>query len=293
MPRTVERSLADGVCFVALAPIRDARLVQSAVARALAIPERTGQPVLDTLTVALRHRHLLLVLDNFEHLLAQPPAWLVELLGACPRLKALVTSRAALNLDGEQRFGVAPLPVPEPVSGRWAPDAAALRLFAQRAHAIDPDFALDETNIDAVAAICRKLDGLPLAIELAAARIGVLTPAEVLARLTNRFRLLTGGQRDAPTRLRSMRDAIGWSYDLLTPDEQAVFRRLSVFVGGFTLEAAEAVCGDGSMDVLAGVTALVDHSLVRRVEGRTPDARDDPRVRPGAARHAGRGGVRP
>jgi non-specific serine/threonine protein kinase len=264
--RAVERDVADGLCFVALAPILDPGLVQPTVARALAIPERAGQPLLGTLVAALQHRHLLLVLDNFEHLLAEAPAWLVELLGACPGLTVLVTSRIALNVDGEQRYLVAPLPDPD--AGPAA--SAALSVFEQRASAVESGFGLDETNVDTVAAICRKLDGLPLGIELAAARIGVLTPDEILSRLTDRFRLLVGGQRDAPARLQSMRDAIGWSYDLLAPEEQAVFRRLSVFVGGFTLAAAEAVCDDTAMDVLAGVTALVDHSLVRRIDGRAP-----------------------
>ena len=265
--RLAERDFADGVCFVSLAPIRDAARVQPAVARALAVPERVDQPVLDTLVAAVRHRRILLVLDNFEHLLAEPPAWLVALLGACPGVTALVTSRIALKVDGEQRYVVAPLPVPEPESGLDLAEAAAVRLFAQRAHAVQPDVVLDAPSLETIAAICRKLDGLPLAIELAAARIGVLSLDDMLTRLDDRFRLLASGPRDAPARLQSLRDAIGWSHDLLAPDEQAVFRRLSVFVGGFTLEATEAVCGDGSVDVFAGVTDLIDHSLARRGAG--------------------------
>lgn len=269
--RRVEGDFADGACFVALAPVREAGHVPSAVATSLAIPERASQSVLDTLAGALRHRHLLLVLDNFEHLLAEAPTWLVGLLGACPGLTVLVTSRMALNVEGEQRYIVAPLPVPESDTGRAA-EAASLRLFAQRAQAVNPGFSLDATNIDTVAAICGKLDGLPLAIELAAARIGVLDPGEILSRLTDRLGMLTGGHRDAPARMRSMRDAIGWSHDLLTPDEQAVFRRLSVFLGGFTLEAAVFVLAwpeppGGDNDVLESLQSLVEQSLVQRAPG--------------------------
>ncbi len=270
--RRVAEDFADGACFVPLAPIRDAGLAPSTVATSLAIRERADQSVLDTLAGALRNRHMLLVLDNFEHLLDEPQTWLAELLGACPGLKILVTSRIALNVDGEQRYIVAPLPVPEPGSRAETSDAAAVRLFAQHAHAVHADFVLDGTNIDTIAAICRRLDGLPLAIELAAARIGVLSPDELLVRLTDRLRLLTGGQRGAPARMRSMRDAIGWSYDLLTPDEQAVFRRLSVFLGGFTLEAAAYVLAwpqppIEDIDALEPLQSLVDQSLVQRAPG--------------------------
>ncbi len=270
--RRMSGDFADGACFVALAPIRDAGLVPSTVATALAILERADQPVLDTLVGALRHRHLLLVLDNFEHLLDDPPTWIAGLLGACPKVKVLVTSRTALNIDGEHRSILASLPVSDAGAGRDAAETAALQLFAQRASAVDATFVLDESNIDTIAAICGKLDGLPLGIELAAARVGVLTPAELLSHLTDRFRLLTGGQRGVPARLRTMRDAIGWSYDLLSPDEQAVFRRLSIFLGGFTLEAAACVLPwpeppIEEIDAIGPLQSLVDQSLVQRALG--------------------------
>jgi non-specific serine/threonine protein kinase len=208
------------------------------------------------------------VLDNFEQLLHTAPGWLTDLLARCPRSTALVTSRTALNVDGEYRYELAPLSVvePHPVPGASAPPA--VRLFTERARAIRPGFALDETNREVVTEICQRLDGLPLAIELAASRIGAFTPADMLARMSKRFTLLGGGRRGAPPHLRSMRDAIAWSHDLLTPGEQTLLRRLAVFVGGFTLEAAEAVCGgDERPDerVLTGLSALVDHSLVQRV----------------------------
>ena len=191
-----------------------------------------------------------------------------ELLDACPALKVLVTSRLVLHIYGEQEFPVPPLPLPAP-DAVSAPatlmECASIALFVQRAAAGRPDFTLTAKNADAVVDICRRLDGLPLAIELAAARVKILPPAELLARIERRLELLTGGARDLPERQQTLRGAIKWSYDLLTPPEQKLFRRLSVFAGGCTLEGAEAVCNtceDLGVDVLDGVASLVDNSLL-------------------------------
>lgn len=267
--RNVETDFADGTLIIALADVRDPNLVLPGIALKLGIKQHADRTLLTMLINALRDQHLLLVFDNFEHVLGVVPSWLGHLLQACPRLKVLVTSRIALNITGEQRFIVPPLPTPEPGDRVDASHSASIMLFAQRAHSINADFVVDDTNIETLAEICRRLDGLPLAIELAAARVGVLTPAEIVTRLADRFRLLTGGQRDAPARLQSMRDAIAWSYDLLSLDQQQFFRRLTVFLGGFTLEAAEAVCSAHerpSMEVFSAISALVDHSLARRVD---------------------------
>jgi non-specific serine/threonine protein kinase len=262
--RRVERDFADGVAYVSLAAIRAPELVLHAVAKTTGVQDRDDQPLIDSLVAALRNRHMLLLLDNFEHLLAVSPAWLPELLGRCPRLKAMVTSRIALRIDGEQRYLVAPLPIPESGDVADVSEATAARLFVQRARAIRADFELTDDNSESVGEICRYLDGLPLAIELAAARVNLFNPDQIRSQLTDRFRLLTGGQRDAPGRLRSMRDAVAWSYDLLPADEQRLFQQLSVFIGGFTLDAAEAV-SDVALDPFAGVASLVDQSLLRTV----------------------------
>jgi predicted ATPase/DNA-binding CsgD family transcriptional regulator len=258
----LEPEFAHGAVFVPLASVRDANLVPLAVGQALGIQEQGDRAMPELLIGVLREQHLLLVLDNLEHIVDFVATWLTELLSRCPRLKVLATSRIALSIDGEQRYLVAPLPLPDAESFEAVSGNAAVRLFAQRAHAVRQDFALSETNAGIVTAIVRQLDGVPLAIELAAARTTVLSPAAILARLTDRLGVLTGGRRDAPARHRTMRAAIAWSYDLLSPEDQAVFRRLAVFVGGFTLEAAEAVGGDEAIDRLG---ALIDHSLVRHV----------------------------
>ena len=264
----LEAVFADGVAFVPLASVRDADLVSPTIAQALGIREGGDRPLATRLAASLRGRELVLIVDNFEHVLPAAPE-VAGLLASCPTLKVLVTSRAVLGISGEHSVPVSPLALP--VSGR-APSLAelaateAVALFVARAAAADPGFALTEEIAADVAAICERLDGLPLAIELAAARVRVLSPAALLARLTDRLRILTGGPRDQPPRLRSLRDAVAWSYELLGPFEKAQFRRLSVFMGGCTLEAAEAVCGAPNQDVLAGITALVQQSLVRRVE---------------------------
>ncbi|MEA2596531.1 MAG: hypothetical protein QOF01_3000, partial [Thermomicrobiales bacterium] len=238
---------ADGVRVVPLAPIQEPDLVGPTIAQALGVRDVDGQTLTERLAIVLRDAELLLVVDNFEHLLGGAP-FVGDLLRACPRLAVLATSRERLRLGGEREFPVLPLPLPER-SALGAAEAlgenAAIRLFVERAREVEPAFALTGENAAAVAEVCRRLDGLPLAIELAAARSKVLPPEALLRRLERRLPLLVGGSRDAPARQRTLRDAIAWSHDLLEPKEQALFRRLAVFVGGFTLEAAEVVAGGG------------------------------------------------
>ncbi len=275
----------DGVYFVSLAPISAPELVSTMIAQALGVQESGGLPLQESLHNYLRDKQLLLVLDNFEQVVTAAPV-VGELLKTCARLKVLVTSRATLHLYGEQEFPVPPLALPDPKQlAQTDPNAslahyAAIELFCQRALAAKPDFALTPNNAATVADICIKLDGLPLAIELAAARIKLFSPAALLARLNQRLTLLTNGPHDLPTRQRTLRDEIAWSYDLLTIDEQTLFRRLAVFVGGFTLEAAQAVgdpsAGSGQVlsgDVLDGVATLVDQNLLKQVEKGDGEAR--------------------
>jgi predicted ATPase/DNA-binding CsgD family transcriptional regulator len=254
----------DGISFVSLASVRQAELVPSAIAHALGIIESGAQAPQAALLSALRDPSMLLVLDNFEHILAAAQL-VAELLAKCPGLTFLVTSRAPLHISGEWEFPVPPLALPatEALESRDVADAAAVRLFVERATVVDHTFALSDDNAAAVGAICIRLDGLPLAIELAAARSKALPPALLLPRLARRLPLLTGGPRDVPARLQTMREAIVWSHDLLTPDEQILFRRLAVFSGGFDLEAAEAVSGDVSPNTLDLIASLIDKSLLR------------------------------
>jgi len=226
---------------------------------------------MDLLKAFLKDKHLLLVLDNFEQIVGAA-VQVAELLAACPRLKIIVTSRAALHVRGEQEFAVPPLSVPDP---KHLPDLMALSqyeavaLFIQRAQAIKPEFQVTTANALAVAEICVRLDGLPLAIELAAARIKLLPPEALLARLGQRLQTLTGGARDAPVRQQTLRNTIQWSYDLLSADEQRLFRRLAVFVGGCTLTAIEAVyraLDDQMVHVFDGVASLLNKSLVQQTE---------------------------
>jgi predicted ATPase len=232
---------ADGVYIVDLASIHEPALVTTTIAQAFGLREMGGHPLSDRLKAFLRDKHALLLLDNFEQVAAAAPQ-IVRLLAACPRLTVLVTSRSVLHVSGERAFLVPPLALPDagesPLLDQIAA-AEAVQLFVDRAQAVAPRFVLDGANMLTVAAICRRLDGLPLAISLAAARVGHLTPDALHARLEQRLPLLTGGPRDHPARLRTMRDAIAWSHDLLSPPEQQLFRRLAVFAGGFTLEAAE------------------------------------------------------
>ena len=280
----VASDFAEGTVFVPLAPIRDPDLVATALAQALGVREALGRALEERLHAFLRDRHLLIVLDNFEQVLAAAP-FLATLLTACPRLKLLVTSRAVLHLSGEHDFPVPPLTLPDLVGSgslERVADSEAVRLFQARAQAVKPDFTLGPDTAPTVAAVCHRLDGLPLAIELAAARVGHLPLAALLMRLERRLPLLTGGACDQPARLQTMGGAIAWSYGLLDPDEQALFRRLSVFVGGFTLEAAEVFASQGASEdtqesgnrdvepfsstSLDLVSALVDKSLLRLLE---------------------------
>jgi predicted ATPase/DNA-binding CsgD family transcriptional regulator len=265
-------AFAGEVWFVELAPLSDATLVASAVAGAMGVAEPPGGTVADALTDALRPRRALLVLDNFEHVLAAAPL-VAALLARCPRLRVLTTSRAPLHLRGEHEAPLAPLAVPGPDDPDRPADAGdvagcpAGELFVARAQAVRPDFVLTDENAAAVAEVCRRLDGLPLALELAAARLKVLSPAALLTRLDSDRRLpvLTGGPRDAPARHRTLREAVAWSEGLLREEERVLFRRLGVFAGGFTVAAAEAVCrGSAALD---GLTALVDGSLLRADAG--------------------------
>ena len=265
----VAPTFPDGVVFVPLAPLSDPALVESAIAERLGVRERAEQTLRDALTTLLTGRRLLLVLDNVEHVLPAAPL-VAELLGASPALKVLTTSRAPLRLSGEHLYPVSPLALPDP--GRLPPleelgRTAAVQLFVDRVRAVVPDFALSAANAPPVVEIVRRLDGLPLALELVAARARVLSPAALSVRLDRSLPLLTGGAQDLPERQRTLRDTIAWSNDLLRPKEQVLFRRLSVFAGGCTIEAAEMVAAlDESIDVLEGVAALLDASLLQREE---------------------------
>jgi predicted ATPase/DNA-binding XRE family transcriptional regulator len=263
-------SFSDGAGFVDLTEVGDPARFAPAVARALGLREGGDEAPFELLSSHLRDKEMLLVLDNFEQVL---PAslLLVRLLSACPRLKALVTSRVALAARGERRFPVPPLGVPP--QGQPDPtavaDSPAAALFVGRARAVDPSFRLTDANAPAVAGICRRLDGLPLAIELAASRANLLSPEALLARLDPGLGLLEGEAPDAPERQRTMRATVAWSYDLLGEGGRAVFRRVSVFEGGCTVEAAESVCaGPGErLDVLGALSSLVDASLLGRRAG--------------------------
>ncbi|WP_437284711.1 protein kinase domain-containing protein [Sorangium sp. So ce406] len=275
-----------GVCFVPLASLRDPALVPSAIAQALCLGEGGARPDLERVAQFLRDRRFLLVLDNLEHLTAAAPV-VAHLAASCPRLSLLVTSRAALNLSGERRFVVPPLELPEPreVTVDAALASSAVSLFCRRASVIKPGFQLGPGNVAEVVEICARLDGLPLAIELAASRLRVLTPAALLARLRDRgaagrgggatagsFRLLTGGARDLPERQQTMRAAIDWSYGLLEPEEQLAFRTLAVFPGGFSLATGDRMCAfrDPALDTLGILESLVDKSLLLPVAGDEP-----------------------
>jgi predicted ATPase len=261
----------DGVSFISLAPISDPDLVISSIAQALDLEESRARPLLDLLKAFLRDKHLLLVLDNFEHLLPAAPH-LANLLTSCPNLKLLVTSRATLHIQGEHEFPVPPLALPDlehlpelEVLSHYA----SVALFLQRAQAVKPTFRVSTANAHPIAEICARLDGLPLAIELAAARIKLLSPQALLARLEHRLPLLTSGVQDAPARQQTLRNTIEWSYDLLSAREQRLFRCLSVFVGGCTLEAIEVLYKvlDGTlMHVFDTVASLFDKSLLQQTE---------------------------
>lgn len=277
----------DRVFFVALGSISDAAMVPATIAECIGIRETGGRPYLDLLKDCFREMEpapALLLLDNFEHIVAAS-GMVAELIEGCPSLKVLVTSRAALRVYGEHEFPVPPLALPHREEMQSLDALAAnpsVRLFAQRASAIKPDFQLTAENAPAVAEICSRLDGLPLAIELAAARVKMLSLSGILTRLQSRLQLLTGGARDLPERQQTLRNAIDWSYGLLNEAEQKLLRRLSVFWGGWTLEGAEAVCNtreDLGVDIFDLMSSLVDKSLVQSlVRTRGPGA-EEPRFR--------------
>ncbi len=261
----------DGVFLVSLAPVSESAQVVPAITQTLGISEAGGQPLLALLKTALKDKHLLLLLDNFEQVITAA-VQVAELLTACPKLKIIVTSRVVLHVQTEHEFAVPPLSLPDP---KRLPDLGALSqyeavaLFIQRAQAVKANFAVTNANAPAVAAICARLDGLPLAIELAAARAKFFAPSALLSRLEQGLAMLTGGARDLPVRQQTLQGTIAWSYDLLTPEQQQLFRRLAVFVNGCTWEAAEVVCraaGELEGDVLDGLLSLVDKSLLRQEE---------------------------
>jgi predicted ATPase/class 3 adenylate cyclase len=264
----------DGVWNVRLSRLTDPVLVVPTIAATLDLKESATVPVAEVLRNHLRDKALLLVLDNFEQVVAAGPS-VGELLESCPALKLLVTSRVALHLRSEHEYALKPLALPDPAH-LPPPDRlsqyAAVALFIERAQAAQADFALTNANAPAVAQICARLDGLPLAIELAAARVKMLPPPALLARLQKQLVVLTGGARDLDERQQTMRNTLAWSYGLLAPEEQRLFRRLAVFVGGCTLEAAETVwvVPEGAaplvLDLLDGLSTLVDHSLVQQRE---------------------------
>ena len=268
----------DGVFFIPLASITNPDLVASAIAHTLGVREAEGQPLAERLKDYLREKQLLLLLDNFEQVLASAPL-VADLLATCLQLTVLVTSRAPLHLRREQEFPVPPLALPDArrqYTAETLSQYAAVALFIERALAVKPDFAVTNDNAPAVAEICARLDGLPLAIELAAARSKVLPPRAMLSRLGHRLSILTGGARDLPLRQQTLRAVLDWSYDLLNDREQTLFPRLAVFAGGFTLGAAEAVCpalGELEIDVLDVMESLVDKSLVRQDEQADGDVR--------------------
>ncbi len=266
----------DGVFFVPLAPVSDPQMVPSSIAGVLGVKEGPDLPAVAALEEQLRDRRSLLVLDNFEHLLPAASV-LSRLLAAAPQVKALVTSRVLLRIYGEREYVVAPLPIPEPQETTVArvESYPAVQLFVDRAGMARPGFGLSAGSATAVAEICRRLDGLPLAIELAAARIRVLSPGELLGRLGRRL-ALEGAARDLPERQRTLRATIDWSHQLLDVEEARLFARLSVFAGGWTRRAAERVCGEGlSLPVLDGLESLVEHSLVQRVTSGGDELRFD------------------
>ena len=268
----------DGVCFVSLASVSDPELVMATIAHRLGIQEAGEQSLSNLLYAYVRDKRLLLLLDNFEQVAAAAPR-LVDLLTGCPQLKILVTSRAVLHIRAEHEFSVPPLALPDltqvPGSETLA-QYAAVTLFLQRAQNVRPDLQLTPANTRTIAEICVRLDGLPLAIELAAARIKLLSPQALLARLEHRLQVLTSGARDAPLRQQTLRNTLAWSYDLLDAQEQQLFRRLSVFVGGCTLAAVEglyAALGEIPADVLDGVASLIDKSLLRLMEQEAEEPR--------------------
>jgi non-specific serine/threonine protein kinase len=270
---TMLPEFADGVFMIELSSVSLPELVPASIAQPLGVKDAGGRPVLDILKDYLSDKHTLLVLDNFEQIVDAAPQ-IAELLAAAEGLKLLVTSRFLLHITAEREFVVPPL---SPPAGDLLSSFETIRrndavqLFTERAQAVDPEFELTAENARSVAEICGRLEGLPLAIELAAARTRILSPSAILSKLDSRLRFLTGGPRDLPERQRTMQGAIDWSYDLLNENEKAVFRRLSVFSGSFSVEAAEAICGSltpDDVEVIDAISSLLDKSLLIRIEGR-------------------------
>lgn len=276
---------ADGAAFVDLSRVTDLSLVLPATAAALGVTEAGPRSLDERVRAFLRPRQFLLILDNCEHVITPAAALVADLMTACPALQVLATSRAPLRVHGEHILPVPPLPLPVRSAGRsLSPSGvedleqiASVALFVQGARAVDPHFILTTASAETVAEICRQLDGLPLGIELAAARTRLLSPQALLALLNNRLRVLTGGPRDAPPRLRTMGDALSWSHDLLDPDAQELFRRLGAFAGGWDLDAAVVVVGRDRFAMLEGLEALCDQSLLVRLDRRAGSASATPR----------------
>jgi predicted ATPase len=268
---SLRQDFAHGVCFVSLAALHDPALVVSTIIQALGLKEAAKLPpdqLIPTLKAFLQDKHLLLVLDNFEQVSSAAPL-VSQLLAEAEGLKILVTSRVVLRVYGEHEFVVPPLALPDlkqPAPPQVLAQNEAVALFVQRAQCIKADFRLTEENSPLIAEICTRLDGLPLALELAAARIKLLPPAQLLARLSSRLSLLTGGARDLPMRHQTLRSTIAWSYDLLSSEEKCLFRRMAVFNGGCTLDAAEILLCDPSLDLLEVLASLLDKSMLRQVD---------------------------
>ena len=281
---------ADGVVFVGLAPLQDPNLVPTTAAQALGIRATSSETIAEELGRHLRDRDLLLVLDNFEHVLTAAPS-VADIAAAAASVKMLVTSRAPLRLSAERVYPVWPLETPDgPEDVERLLRCESVALFESRARAVRPDFAVTSANAGAVADICTALDGLPLAIELAATRVGVVASGGPAAAARPPAAAASGGARDAPERQRTLRATIDWSYDLLEPEEQRLFVRLAVFAGGCTIEAAESVCDDDRVDVVDGL-AVVDRQRPHspgghRRRAEIHDAGDDPRVRVRTARES-------
>jgi non-specific serine/threonine protein kinase len=266
----------DGVFVVDLAPIRDSQLVLSTIASTLDIREVPGEPLIETLKHALIDKRMLLLLDNFEQII-DAALFVSEILSASPNLTVLVTSREALTIYGEQVYVVPPLSIPD-LDNLESPQQLlqfeSIQLFYQRATAVKPDFEFTDKNVPAIAEICVRLDGLPLAIELAAARSNLFSPEMIRKRLDSRLTMLTGGSRDVPIRLQTLRGTLDWSYDLLDSEEQTLLARLSVFKGGRTVESSEAVCASGlSVDIMDGLESLLNKNLLYQEQGQLGEPR--------------------
>jgi predicted ATPase/class 3 adenylate cyclase len=271
LAREVLPEFRDGVFFIDLSPIRDPAEVPSAIARSLGLKEDPGRTLSEVVMSSLSDREVLLVLDNFEQVLEAAPV-VDDIRAASVRTTVVVTSRARLSLTGEREFSVPPLDPPGPRSSdpQELSRSGAVALFVDRARAARNGFLLTDGNASAVAEVCRRLEGLPLAIELAAAQVRLLTPGEIASRLDSHLGSLGSGPRNVPARQRTLRGAIDWSYELLASPERALFSRLAVFLGGASLEAIEAVCNpeeEVDADTLSAVGAVVDHSLLRRIDG--------------------------